>query len=130
MKSLKVIITLVLALSGAAVSGLGLEIDLSGTWVGTTYISDRGVDDEMTVVLKKDGDTYTGMLTDSLGLANETAFSSVELKDGVLTLHFNVFDGQTTTAVRAIVKIEGEFLVGRWETDAGVIGEIKLERRA
>ncbi len=84
----------------------------------------------MTLILRKEGDVYSGTVTDSIGLANEAELTSCEFKDNVLTVQFNVFDGQNTNAVRCVLRLEGEYLVGTWETDSGVLGEIKLERKA
>lgn len=128
MKIFKMAMTLILLASGAAIASSGQIIDLSGTWTGTTFISDRGVDDDITFVLTKEGDTYTGSVTDSLGLATEAEITFCEFKDHTLTIQFNISD-EENTAVRAILNVEGESLVGTWETDAGVIGEIKLERK-
>jgi hypothetical protein len=106
------------------------EIDLSGTWKGTTYIADRQMNDAMTLVLQKDDDSYTGTVTDEAGMANEAEISNVSFSEGVLEFDFTLFDGEYYVNVHVTLKIEGENLAGSWVTDSGATGDIILTKQA
>ena len=45
------------------------EVDLSGTWEGTTEVPDSPEPDQITLVLEKIDGEYSGTFTDSLGFA-------------------------------------------------------------
>lgn len=65
--------------------------DLSGTWGGSTVIN--GMDETLTLVLKKSGTTYTGTVTDSAGFSNETEIKSVKIEGYQLSFTFPIDTG-------------------------------------
>ncbi|MBN1225017.1 MAG: hypothetical protein JXB23_17345 [Candidatus Aminicenantes bacterium] len=102
--------------------------DISGTWLGETEIPDQGTD-ELTLVLEKSEDGYTGILSDSFGMLMETECEDVEFKEDLLKFNFSIYDGYATMAVSITLKVEGNTMTGHWETDDGSSGEITLEKQ-
>jgi hypothetical protein len=119
------LICLSLAVLGAAAAA----VDMSGTWKGTTYIADRDAYDDLTIVLKKEGASYAGTVTDSLGMAQEAAIQNAKLDAEELSFDFTIFDGQDYLTVHATAKVaEGKF-VGKWQVvGQDSVGEFSLER--
>lgn len=68
------------------------DIDLSGTWVGETEVPDQGTD-ELTLVLEKKEGEYTGTISDSLGMLDETECEDIEFEDSNLSFNFSIYDG-------------------------------------
>jgi hypothetical protein len=64
---------------------------MSGTWKGTTYIADRDAYDDLTIVLKKEGPSYTGAVTDSLGMARGRDQNVAEAEAG---FDFTIYNGE------------------------------------
>jgi hypothetical protein len=118
------IIIIVLALAAVFMAGLlfAQQADLSGTWVGETVIPNVLDKDQVTLVLKKEGGTYSGTVTDSMRMAVESPLENTELKDGTLTAEFVIFNGQQNVRIYFTLKVTGERLVGHWsdgDTDEG-----------
>ena len=101
--------------------------DISGTWVGETEIPDQGTD-ELTLVLEKAGDTYTGILSDSFGMLIDSECEDLEYKDNVLTFNISIYDGYSSMTVYITLKIEGNTMTGQWETAEGDTGAITMEK--
>jgi len=101
--------------------------DISGTWVGETEIPDQGTD-EMTMVLEKAGDTYTGTISDSFGMLIDAECEDLEYKDNVLTFNISIYDGYSTLTVYLTLKVEGNTMTGQWETAEGDTGAITMEK--
>src|SRR4030042_5098864 len=91
----------------------GQESDLTGTWEGTTYVPDAG-DDQVTLVLKKEGETNSGTVTDSLQLAIESKLENGKFENGTLRGEFTIFNGSDYVRIRLTLKLSGELLVGHW----------------
>lgn len=107
----------------------GQETDLTGTWEGTTYVPDAG-DDRITLVLKKEGETYSGTVTDSMALANESKLENTKFIDGTLTAEFMIFNGSDYVRIKFMLKVSGELLVGQWEDPDGETGNLELKRKS
>lgn len=107
----------------------GQESDLTGTWEGSTYVPDSG-DDQITLVLKKEGETYSGTVTDSMGLANESALENAQYVEGTLTADFMIFNGSEYIKIKLNLKLSGELLVGNWESEGGSTGSLELKRKS
>jgi len=107
----------------------GQETDLTGTWEGSTYVPDSG-DDHITLVLKKEGETYSGTVTDSMGLANESALENAQYVEGTLTADFMIFNGSEYMKIKMNLKLSGELLVGNWESEDGNTGSLELKRKS
>ena len=124
--SIAAILVLILALS----SGFAfcLADDISGIWVGETEIPDQGTD-ELTMVLEKAGDTYTGTLSDSFGMLVDTEAEDLEYKENVLTFNFSIYDGYSSMTVYITLNVDGNTMTGQWETEDGGTGEINMEKK-
>jgi hypothetical protein len=124
--SILAFITFIVALSSSLV--FCLADDISGTWLGETEIPDQGTD-ELTLVLEKAGDTYTGTLSDSFGMLMDTEAEDLEYKDNVLTFNFSIYDGYSSMTVYITLKVEGDTMTGQWETEEGETGEINMVKK-
>ena len=107
----------------------GQETDLTGTWEGSTYVPDSG-DDQVTLVLQKEGEVYSGTLTDSMGLANESVLENANYVDGTLTADFTIFNGSEYMKIKLTLRLSGELLVGSWESEDGNTGSLELKRKS
>lgn len=107
---------------------LCLADDISGTWVGETEIPDQGTD-ELTMVLEKEGDTYTAILSDSLGMLVDTECEDLEYEDNVLTFNFTIYDGYSSMIVYITLNVDGNTMTGEWETEEGDTGTINMEKK-
>ncbi len=106
----------------------GQAEDLTGTWEGTTYVPDAG-DDTVTLTLRKEGETYAGTLSDSMGLAVESKLENVEYNDGTLKAEFVIFNGDDYVRISVMLKVSGEMLVGHWSDPGGETGTLELKRK-
>jgi hypothetical protein len=102
------------------------KADLSGTWVGKTEVPDSGTD-EVTLVLQKSDDGYTGIVNDSLAvIGKDTAIRDIKLEGDRLSFAFNLPDGNW---VMMKVTVTGDTMEGQWEHQEGGIGAIELVRK-
>ncbi|MDH4198389.1 MAG: hypothetical protein OEW05_13335 [Candidatus Aminicenantes bacterium] len=119
----------IVCLSLLAIGAAAAAVDMSGTWKGTTYIADRDAYDDLTIVLKKEATSYTGAVTDSLGMAQEAAIQNVTLEAEEIGFDFTIFDGQDYLTVHATAKVVDKKLVGKWAVvGSDSAGEFSLER--
>ena len=116
-----------LALSGGM--SFSQQVDLSGTWVGPTEVPDAPEPDMLTLVLKKEEGTYSGTITDSMGMLQNTEIEDVEFKDNTLTFTFQVDTGGEYLSVTTSLTLKGDKMSGYWETDDGTSATVELERK-
>jgi len=114
----------------ASTSGFSLWLadDISGTWVGETDIPDQGTD-ELTLLLEKSGDSYTGIISDSFGMLVDVECEDLEYKDNTLTFNFSIYDGYSSMTVYITLNVEGNTMTGQWETEEGDTGEIHMAKK-
>jgi len=129
MKKLIFLFFLTIGLAFALGPLFGQETDLTGTWEGSTYVPDSG-DDQVTLVLQKEGETYSGTITDSIGLANEAVLENSAYLDGTLTADFMIFNGSEYMKIKLTLRLSGDLLVGSWESEDGNTGSIELRRKS
>lgn len=103
--------------------------DLSGTWVGDTIVPNSQERDGVTLVLKKVGDTYTGNLSDAMGMAVQVQLEKVKLEKGTLTFEFVISTGEQPMRIYTTLKITGEKLVGSWVAEDNSTGPLELVRK-
>jgi hypothetical protein len=127
MTSVNVIAALLFALLPGAI--LAQNVDLSGTWVGDTVTPTSPDKDQLTLVLKKDGTSYTGTISDAMGMVNQAALESVKIANGTLSFQFIARVGEQEIRVTTTLKISGDKLVGSWVTEAGDTGPVDMERK-
>jgi hypothetical protein len=104
------------------------QADLSGTWVGSTEVPDAVELDKLTMVLKKEEGKYSGTITDSLGMLQDTEIEDVEFKDNTLTFTFQADTGEEYVTVSTSLTVKGDKMSGYWETE-GDSASIELERK-
>lgn len=128
MKRLVFLFLLMIGVAFALSPLFGQDPDLSGTWVGTTFVPDSG-DDQVTLVLKKEGETYSGTVSDSMGMAVDSKLENGKFADGTLTADFTIFNGSDYMKIKFTLKPSGELLVGNWESAEGETGNLELKRK-
>ena len=107
--------------------------DLSATWVGTTDFPTTPEEDPVTLVLKKAGDSYTGMITVATAKAVPLDNFKIEDEDS-FTFEFVMPVGNDKVKVKARLdvvsdKVDGNKLVGAWTTENGDYGSLDLTRK-
>ena len=107
----------------------GQDQDLSGTWVGSTEIPNREERDNLTLVLKKEGATYTGTITDTMGMLNAAVLEKVKLDKDTISFEFLVLVGDQQIRVRSTLKVSEGKLVGSWESEQGDTGGLDMVRK-
>jgi hypothetical protein len=107
----------------------GQNTDLSGTWVGETVVPNSADKDGLSLVLKKDGASYSGTMTDTMGMVNGAILENVKMENGTLSFQFNA--GPTDQAIRisTTLKLIDDKLVGSWVDDQGDTGPLALVRK-
>jgi hypothetical protein len=107
----------------------GQSIDLSGTWVGETVIPDAIDPDEITLVLAIENGEYSGKVSDSMGMFDDTECEDIEFMDNKLTFNIeaNSDDGYMRIYVTLIV--EGDTLSGHWENEDGSTGKATMRKK-
>lgn len=104
------------------------DVDLTGTWEGSTVVPDQG-EDGMILVIKKEEGEYTATITDSLGMLMDTECEDMEFKDSTLTFNFSIFQEMETLTVWITLEVEGDTMKGYWETAEGDQGDIELKKQ-
>jgi hypothetical protein len=104
------------------------EVDLSGTWEGTTEVPDAPEPNQITLVLEKIDGESSGTFTDSLGFAEDAELKDIEFKDNTLTFSFTIFNGFEYQMIYATLTVEGNKMSGNWESDDGSSGPVELEK--
>ena len=105
-----------------------LADDISGVWVGETEVPDQGPD-ELTLILEKAGDSYTGTISDSFGMLVDAECEDIEYNDNVLTFNFSIYDGYSSMIVYIEMNVEGDTMTGHWETEQGDTGEVNMVKK-
>lgn len=104
------------------------EVDLTGTWVGTTVIPDQG-EDEMTLVISKEEGQYKAIANDSMGMLVDLECEEFEFAAGSLTFTLSIPQEMETMSVWLTLEVEGDTMKGYWETAEGNQGDIELKKQ-
>ncbi len=119
---------MVILLLSCTPSMLGQSKDLSGTWSGETVVPNSPDKDSVTLILKKAGDSYTGTISDSLGMLNETPLEKVKFENDTLSFAFVVLANGQEIRVHSALKPSADKLVGSWESEDGANGRLEMVR--
>jgi hypothetical protein len=119
---------LVMLSAAAGVGAAARAADLSGTWVGVTQVPDLG-EDRLKLELKADGESYTGLVTDTAGIVVPNPITKVKVEGALLTFDIVVNNGSAEFPVHVSLKAEGDTLVGSWTTDEGLSAPMTLARQ-
>jgi len=127
-KAIFVIIGLVVA----AILGLARSakpVDLTGTWTGTAIVP-PGDKDEVTLVLQKSGQTYTGRLNDTVGMLVNAEIRNFSLETNRVSFEFDVVSGSEVRAIKANLTLEGDAMKGVWvDLQDGESNMLELTRK-
>ncbi len=104
------------------------QVDLSGKWVGQAEVPNAAEQDKLTLVLEKKEAGYTGKISDSMGMLQDTELEDIEFKDNKLTGNFLVNTGEGSLKVHMTLTVEGDKMKGKWEGEDGSSGSVELER--
>jgi len=114
----------------AAIGSLpGQDQDLSGTWLGSTVIPNMEEKDNLTLVLKKDGSSYTGTITDSMGMLNAAVLEKVKLEKDTLSFEFLAVTESVEIRIKSTLKASKDKLVGSWESEQGDTAALEMVRK-
>lgn len=105
------------------------NIDLSGTWIGKTYVPDAVDADEFTMVLKKENGKYSGKISDSMGMLAEAECRNIELDDNKLTFNVDVDTGEEYLLVYLVLTVDGDTMTGHWDGEDGSTGEVTMTKK-
>jgi hypothetical protein len=100
--------------------------DFSGTWAGDAAMPGSTEKERITLVLRKSGDTYTGTISDTKGLAKEAALEDVTVNDVNLRFAFTIRRSGREVKVRAALNAIVGRLVGGWWADDALYSPLDL----
>jgi len=106
---------------------MGQETDITGTWVGKTYVPNQGEDD-LTLNIEKEGGEHTVIITDSFGMVQGVEANDVSYEDGTLSFNFSVYSGYEEMMVWITLEVNHDKMSGYWETADGSRDTIELAR--
>jgi hypothetical protein len=121
-----VIACLVILLPAA---GTAKNVDISGTWEGSTVVPNATEEDELTLVLAKDSDSYTGTISDSMGMAQDAELQEVDFSGNTLTFNFTIDTGNGSMQVDVTLTVAGDTMTGAWSIEDGSSGDITLKKQ-
>jgi len=104
------------------------DVDLTGTWAGSTVVPDQG-EDEMTLVITKKDNEFAATITDSLGMLSDTECEDIEFEDGTLTFNVTIAQDMESLTVWITLEVEDDTMKGYWETGDGDQGDIELKKQ-
>ncbi|MFA9453281.1 MAG: hypothetical protein ACERK6_05130 [Candidatus Aminicenantaceae bacterium] len=116
-------------LLAAPAAMLAQEVDITGTWVGETYVPDALDPDKLTLVFAKKDEKWTGTFSDTMGYASEAECEEIKIDGHIVTLHFDISDDYETQIIYVTLEVDGDSMAGAWENEAGEGAEIKLEKK-
>lgn len=103
-------------------------VDLTGIWAGYTLLGDSSRAD-FNLVLAKEGEAYSGKISDDAGMMPVMDIKNVAYKDGTLTFEIDFPNEAGTSRIAIELKLEGETLKGSWVDPNGNSNIIELNRK-
>ena len=121
--------SLIFALGLAAVAQTpAAKLDPVGTWVGTA--ENQGNYDDMTVVIEKKDDVYTGKIKDGMGMFVDAEIKNFVMKDNKVTFEFAGAMGGMPFNLKADLVLTEKTFNGTWTMiEDGSSGAIELARK-
>ncbi len=108
---------------------LGVQSDVTGTWVGETAVPDALEPDILTLVLEMKQGKLAGKLSDSMGYAQDAECLDIKYEENELTFYFEISDGYDVQPIYFSLKVEGDGMAGTWSNDAGEGAEVTLKKK-
>ena len=108
----------------------GQAADITGRWAGETVFMGSTDHDMITLAIEKNSDTYSGTISDSLGMIKNAPIESVRFENDNLRFKFTAVVGGREVKMRAALNLFTGRLIGAWATDEGThaYGSLELER--
>ncbi|MGD0307880.1 MAG: hypothetical protein ABSC02_01215 [Acidobacteriota bacterium] len=129
MKSITILALAAIIATLAAGVLFGQNTDLSGTWVGETSVPNSTDKDGISLVLKKDGASYSGTMTDSMGMASGVSLENVKFENGTLSFQFYAGSSDQAVKISTTLKLSNDKLVGSWVSDQGDSSALELVKK-
>ena len=111
-----------------SIFAISQEVDLTGTWVGSTFIPDQGENEVTLVITKKEGELAATM-SDSMGMLTDIECEDIEFENGTLTFNFMITQEMENQTIWITLDVEGDTMKGYWETGDGEQGDIELKKQ-
>jgi len=122
---MKKLVLLILAVSVLMMASLTADdTDITGVWIGETYVPEYGMD-QITLKITKEEGTYSGELTDTAGYAADTPCEDFKYEEGKVTFRFYIGQGEY---VYFNLTVEGDKMTGYWDGGGGT-GDVTLEKK-
>jgi len=121
--------SLIFALGLAAIAQTpAAKLDPVGTWVGTA--ENQGSYDDMTVVIEKKDNVYTGKIKDGMGMFVDVEIKNFVMKDNKVAFEFAGAMGGMPFNLKADLVLTEKTLNGTWTMiEDGSSGAIELARK-
>ena len=99
-----------------------------GTWIGTA--ENQGSYDDMTVIIEKKDNVYTGKIKDAMGMFVDVEIKNFVMKDNSVTFEFPGAMGGMAFNLKADLVLTEKTLNGTWTMiEDGSTGAIELARK-
>ncbi len=105
------------------------DVDITGAWIGETYVPDAAEPDKLTLVFGKKDGKWTGTFSDTMGYASEAECQDIKIDGHTVTLYFEINDGYDVQTIYVTLQVEEDSMTGAWENEAGEGAEIKLSKK-
>jgi hypothetical protein len=113
-----------------AAGAIQTSVDFSGTWVGNYQFSEDD-NDQLTLILKKSGTGYQGVINDSLSfLKKETPLAEVRAENKTISFSFTITFDTGSQTIEMILTLDGDKLGGTISSkEKGAGEEIEFIRK-
>ena len=105
------------------------DVDITGTWIGETYVPDAAEPDKLTLVFAEKDGKWAGTFSDTMGYASEAECQDIKVDGHTVTLYFEISDGYDVQTIYVTLQVEEDSMTGAWENDGGEGAEIKLSKK-
>lgn len=116
MKKIQYMALMLALLTGLTLADSEQAVNLTGTWEGPTYAEGPGIDINITLVLKHEGDAITGAINDDLGyIACEITDPKIEGDVFIFSATAMTPDGDVPVNFKLTISestLEGEWTAG------------------
>jgi len=128
MKKIYLFFLTTLLLMAPFVNLFALSQDISGTWVGSTEVPGMEEADELTMVIVKSEGSYSGTISDSMGMAQDAEMNDISFEDKTLTFDFSVDTGEEIMTVSVSLEVDDDTMSGHWQAEDGSTGSIEMSK--
>ena len=115
MKKMQLIGLMLALLTGLTLANSEQAVNLTGTWEGPTYVEGPGIELSMTLVLKHEGYTLTGVLNDDLGYI-DCEITDPKIVDGIFTFSATAMTPEGDWPLTFELKVSESELEGEWRS--------------